>query len=318
MKKSKLLMALVALIQIGSANGGSFEDQFHEHMLEVGWKQSLMELDRYTSDEQRYILERALLSFGPDPIPREPERQANFEKAQSVLLSAPGHAKYYQDKINKMRDELLAATKLSHEEQLRMEEEGQEIPHEPSYLGDTQIAIRTLKYMPSAETVSVLGYFLNDPVGRDGKSFLGSPLKLPGDSGPYLSNAEIATEVIRVLGIEQPPFKDNKGVITPAEIDAWKDWWNEVKSGKRTYRFIGSSVEYGPDGPAPKEVIQHVERDRKRDEEREAGHRKSPIAPEAAPTAAVATKPFSIAGILAACALIGAAVWYFLRGRKVA
>ena len=241
-----------------------------------------------------------------------------FSAAQKALLAIPGHAKYYQDKINKMRDELLAATKLSHEEQLRMEEEGQEIPHEPSYLGDTQIAIRTLKYMPSAETVSVLGYFLSDPVGRDGKSFLGSPLKLPGDSGPYLSNAEIATEVIRVLGIEQPPFKDNKGVITPAEIDAWKDWWNEVKSGKRTYRFIGSSVEYGPDGPATKEVIQHAERDRKRDEEREAGHRKSPIAPEAAPTAAVATKSFSIAGILAACALIVAAVWYFLRGRKAA
>lgn len=317
MKKSKLLMALVALIQIGSTNGGSFEDQFHERMLEVGWKQSLMELERYTSNEQRYILERALLSFGPDPIPREPERQANFKKAQSILLSAPGHAKYYQDKIDKMRAELLAHWQKPPEERLRIEEESQNYPSEAEYLSDIAISINTLRFMPSAETVSVLGYFLNDPVGRDGMSILGRSLHR-GDSGPHLSNAELATDVIRDLGIEQPPFRDNKSVITPAEIDAWKDWWNEVKSGKRTYRFIGSSVEYGPDGPATKEVVQHVERDRKRDEEREAGHRKSPIAPEAAPTAAVATKPFSIAGILAACALIGAAVWYFLGGRKVA
>jgi len=319
MKKLILLLTLIAIIPVGSANGGSFEDQFHEHMLEVGWKQSLIELDRYSTGEQRYILERALLAFGPDSIPRTPERQANFEKAQSTLLSIPGHAKYYQDKIEKMRAELLENSKKTREEIIQMHIDGKKVLDEPNYLSDSEVALRTLKFMPSAETVSVLGHFLNDPVGRDGKSLLGHPLSNPGDDfGPRLSHAEVATEMIRALGIEHPPFRDSKGTITPEEIDAWKDWWNEVKDGKRTYRFIGSKIEYGPDGPATKEVIQHAERDRKRDEEREAGHRKTSTAPETGSAVATVAKPFSLAGILAACALVGGAIWYCLRSRKAA
>ena len=317
MKKLLLLIALAVLLPCRSAKCVSFEDQFHERMLEIGWTRSLAEFNRYSTDEQRYILERALLAFGPDPIPRETERQANFEKAQTSLLAIPGHAKYYQDKIDKMRAELLANSKKSDEERNRLQSEGHDVLDESTYLSDTGIAIRTLRVLPSAETVSVLGYFLNDPVLRDGKTLLGNRL-IPGDYTPHRSNAELATDDIRQLGIEHPPFKDFKGVITPDEIDAWKDWWNEVKDGKRTYRFIGSKVEYGPDGPASKEVIKHVERDRKRDEERETGHRKSPIAPATDSPAAEAAKPLSITGILAACALIGAAVWYFLRGRKLA
>ena len=255
----------------------------------------------------------SLASYGE----MDEEQKIIFNRAQTNLLSIPGHAKYYQEKIDKMRAELLANTKKTHEELKNMQDEGNDVLDEPTYLGDSQIALRTLRYMPSAETVTVLGYFLNDSVGRDGKTFLGTPLKMPGDTGPHLCNAELATDVIRVLGIEHPPFNDSKGVITPAEIDAWKDWWNEVKDGKRTYRFIGSEVEYGPDGPAATEAIQHVERDRKRDEERETGQRKTTISPEAASAAAMTTKSLPIAGILAAFALIGAAVWYYLRRRRM-
>ncbi len=287
--------------------------------MEVGWKQSLMELDRYSLDEREDILASALVAIGPDPIPRDAVRQEIFEIAQSRLLAIPGHAKAYQDKIDKMRAEVLANSKKSFEELKEMQDEGHEVIDDTVYVSEAEKAIRTLKFMPSAETVSVLGYFLNDPVGRDGKTLLGKPY-WRGDAAPALCNAELATDTIRVLGIENPPFRDNKGVITPEEIDTWKDWWNEVKSGKRTYRFMGSNVEYGPDGPASQEAIQHVERDQRRDEEREAGHRKSAIAPapEASSPATVASQPFSIVGILAAFAMIGAAVWYFLRGRKAA
>jgi len=241
-----------------------------------------------------------------------------FHAAQEALLSIPGHAKYYQDKIDKMRTELLENSKRTREEIIQMHAHGKKVLDQPEYLSDTEVAIRTLKFMPSAETVSVLGYFLNDPVGRDGKTLLGRPSARSGDSPPALSNAQLATDVIRDLGIEHPPFRDPKGVITSEEIDSWKDWWNQVKEGKRTYRFIGSKIEYGPDGPAAKEVIQRSERNQKRDEEREIGHKKSTTAPESGSVAGVAAKPLSIAGILAACALVGAAVWYFVKGRTVA
>ena len=57
MRELILLVALVAIIPIGSANGGSFEDQFHEHMLEVGWKQSLMDLDRCLGRPQKQMVD---------------------------------------------------------------------------------------------------------------------------------------------------------------------------------------------------------------------------------------------------------------------
>jgi hypothetical protein len=238
-----------------------------------------------------------------------------FHAAQAALLSIPGHAKYYQDKIDKMRDELLANSRRTSEELKNMQDAGHDVLDEPTYLSETAIAIRTLRFMPSAETVSVLGYFLNDPVGRDGKTFLGTSLKMEGDTGPRLSNAHVATDSIRVLGIERPPFNDSKGTITPEEIDAWKDWWNEVKDGKRTYRFIGSPIEYGPDGPAVKEAIQRAQLNMKRDEERATGHRKAVPATGATSENARTRMASSIAGVLAACMLVAGAVWYFLRSR---
>ena len=316
MIKSKYLIPilLLATLLAGSAD-------WYKHWNAAGntwyekWNNVLNTVDTLSVDERMDLLEKAV-NLGRDG-PLSGEHKEIFDRAQAILLSSPGHAKYYQDKIDKMRAELLANSKKTPEERKNMQDEGHDVLDESTYLSDTGIAIRTLRFLPSAETVSVLGYFLNDPVLRDGKTLLGNRL-IPGDYTPHRSNAELATDDIRQLGIEHPPFKDSKGVITPDEIDAWKDWWNEVKDGKRTYRFIGSKVEYGPDGPASKEVIKHVERDQKRDEERETGHRKSPITPATASPAAEAAKPLSITGILAACALIGAAVWYFLRGRKLA
>ncbi len=95
--------------------------------------------------------------------------------------------------------------------------------------------------------------------------------------------AELVVSSIHALGIEHPPFRELRanpnGGIFGGEVDAWKDWWNEVKEGRRTYRFMGSSIEYGSDGPASKELIQLVKCDRKRDDERAAGHRKSSTSP---------------------------------------
>lgn len=241
-----------------------------------------------------------------------------FCAAQKALLSIPGHAKYYQDKIDKMRAELLANTKKTPEELLRMHNEGHEVIDDTTYLSETEKSIRTLRYMPSSETVSVLGYFLNDPVGRDGKSLLGKTLKR-GDSGPYLSNAELSTDTIRDLGIEQPPFRDNKSVITPEEIDAWKDWWNEIKGGKRTYRFIGSKVEYGADGPATPELIEKAHTIRERDEKRAAGHTRRTNNEADSEKASETKERSSTLSILiaAAVAVLVSIAWYVRRRKSV-
>ncbi|MEO5713196.1 MAG: hypothetical protein ABIT37_06880 [Luteolibacter sp.] len=250
------------------------------------------------------------------------EQKSIFYKAQAELLAIPGHAKYYQDKIEEMRKKVLIDSKRTPQELEKMQNEGQEIMWESTYEHFREISLRTLQFMPSAETVSVLGHFLDDPEGKDGKNVIGRLIENGQDYAPRPRNAEQAAKSIRKLGIEHPPFQEpgpnpHDGLFE-GEVDAWQSWWSQIRDGKRTYRFIGSKIEYGADGPASKEVVQRAERDRKRDEEREVGHKKSAIAPETGSTAAVAAKPLSIAGILAACALIGGAVWYYLRGRKAA
>jgi hypothetical protein len=320
MKILLLLLALTVFYLGAKAYALTFEDQFHERLMEVGWKQSLLELDRYSSNERRYILGRALQAFGSDQIPRDPARQESLEMAQSALLAIPGHAKYYQDKIESLRAEVLANAKIP-EEVARMQQEGKQPIHGGDYNDFRKQAFRVLGLLPSSETVAVLGYFLNDPESRDGRNMKGELIPR-NDVQPYPPNCGAAYIAIANLGIENPPGgpKPDRRLYDYQldQVDAWKDWWNEIKAGKRTYRFIGSKIEYGPDGPASKEAIQRSERNRKRDEERAGGHRKSSSAPDTNSVVAQVTKPLSIAGILVALTLVTGAVWYFLRGRRVA
>lgn len=249
-----------------------------------------------------------------------PEESTVFNRAQSNLLAIPGHATYYQDKIESMRAEVLANAKKSEEELNAVLTDGRELANEWSYDRYCFLAFQTLQLMPSAETVAVLGHFLNDPEGRDGKSLVGSSLAGSDDSQGRSFNAMMAAMTIGNLGIEHPPYII-PGTLGATFIDAWKDWWNEVAAGKRTYRFTGSSIEYGPDGPVSAEKLQSIERDRRRDEERAAGHRPTPSAAASAatttsPATAITHQTSFLAGIVAAVAGIVAALWYFLRVRS--
>ena len=155
----------------------------------------------------------------------------------------------------------------------------------------------------------MLGHFLNDPEGRDGKDLLGY-LREGGDCVPFPPNCEASYGVVSKLNIADPPVEgivriQNSYIPDSLKIDAWKAWWNEVKDGRRTFRFIGSSIEYGADGPVSKNKAQQSETDRKGDAVGTARETNS-------------WKLSSIAGIIAACCLCVAAVWYYLRaaGRK--
>ncbi len=316
MKILILLLALAAFYLGAQAYALTFEDQFHERLMEVGWKQSLLELDRYSSDERRYVLGRALLAFGSDQIPRDPAKQENLQMAQSLLLAIPGHAKYYQDKLESMRAEALANARKPVAEVERLRDAGTLVDF-GAYDDFRQTVFPILGLLPSSESVAVLGHFLNDPESRDGR-YLTGELIPRSDFLVFPPNCAAAYIAIANLGIEHPPGgpKPDRRLYdyNLDQVDAWKDWWNEVKAGKRTYRFIGSPIEYGPNGPASKEVIERAERNH----EREGGHKKTSSGSESGSSISPVSQPLFIAGILAGCALLAAAVWYYLRGRRMA
>jgi hypothetical protein len=202
-----------------------------------------------------------------------------------------------------------------------MQDEGKEPTDEKSFERYYIDCMRTLAFMPSSETVSVLGFYLNDPSGSDGKTLLGNPKTKPGDDfTPEPSNANQAALAIRNLGIEKMPFKPSeqsqKGRwAVDEEVAAWKDWWNEVKAGKRTYRFIGSDIEYGPDGPASPEQLQKIERNRLREMSGSAGARLSRGKQEVVGTASSFSKPISIIAMIASCLLLAVGLLYFFSKR---
>jgi hypothetical protein len=210
-----------------------------------------------------------------------------FHAAQAALLAIPGHAKYYQDKIEQTRAFAKYYHGLSEEEQSKLQEQSREeearrnspvgnLTDRLDYDDVRSDAFNILGLLPSPETVAVLGHFLEDPEGRDGKDFRGYPIHIPGaDAGPPAPNCGKAYFALGRLGIEYPPIPPTNMedvVLDQEHVDAWTGWWNEVKTGKRTYRFKGSPIEYGADGPATKEQIDKARTTRERDEKRAAGH----------------------------------------------
>ena len=228
-----------------------------------------------------------------------------FHAAQRALLAIPGHANYYLDKIESLRSEVLenAAKPTAEIEAIRAA--GREVVDYNTYANACGMAFPVLGLLPSSETVAVLGHYLNDPEGRDGKTLLGDS-RYRGDVYPYPANAEEAAAAIGKLGIENPPWVKPKTISegdTDREVNAWKDWWNKVKEGKRTYRFIGSNVEYGPEGPVSMVKQRRQEMPGSSIGESTSNSTRTPAVPW-------------ILGILAICMACMVAAWCIIRMRS--
>lgn len=201
--------------------------------------------------------------------------------------------------------------KCAIENELRLKYGGK--PYWGPYDDFRSFAFNTLQHLPSPDTVRVVGAYLYDaeetqePITMD---------HVPDSFGPA-SNGSLVVDALKHL-IEKPPVGADRNYQKPSDISAWQIWYEQIKAGNRTFRFKGDPTEYDLNGPASKATVQRVERDRKRAAERIAGHKRNARGSEVESAIDQVSKPTSIAGILAACALVAGAVWYFLRGRKVA
>jgi hypothetical protein len=175
-----------------------------------------------------------------------------------------------------------------------------------------------LGQLPSPESVAVLGHFLEDPEGRDGEDLLGNPIHIGSDMSPPAPNCGKAYFALGKLGIEHPPIPPTKYedvVLNQERADAWKQWWSEIKSGKRTYRFIGSDIDYGPDGPATKEQLERIAKNQRR-EDRTSGNRGSaPAASEDKGTSVQTHSSSTYLVIGAVATLLASFAWYFRKTR---
>ncbi len=256
---------------------------------------------RAVSDEQTILdLSRIVRGIGSDLPNASEEAKRLYKEAFDLLKGIPGHAEYYRDKI------------LSAQERLQRHEG--ESPAS-QYLEEQMYGFQTLAHLHSPEGVRVIGEMLSNNWESPGNKTAG-----PAERIPVLS--EQATGILTKFPIKDKPFTDRLTMKTLGEArEAWRLWYEQIKSGNRTFRFEGDTTEYDLDGPASKVKVQHIERDRKRDAERTTGTRKSHDLHElpkkaTSSSGGVLSRPGIVAALVASGLLLIAALGIYMKKRR--
>lgn len=268
------------------------------------WNNVLNAVDSIPRDEKIEILGKAA-ALGTDPRMDEEKREI-FDRAQAALLAIPGHAEYYRDRINSTREKMEAALAAGNQADY------QTYRHQLS--DEIMYGFETLSQLPSVETVRVLGEFLFDERGYVKMPLDNTTEKQRYDSikhGPVYRISAKSLAALPIVGRLEPPRMEFGG---PEDTKAWKQWYQEIKDGKRTFRFEGDPTEYDLNGPAPKEKLERIALAAKRDGERRAKHEMMDVA--AVASVPPPTKTPLIALILAGLAVLGSLAWYFRKTKR--
>lgn len=230
--------------------------------------QAISEFTSMTSDTAIPALALRMAQVSrPDSPNFEKGDRPVFHAAQATLLSIPGHAQYYRDRILNAR--------LEYEEIKGRGKEGIDLEaNARTTLRNIQTeGFRAMAYLPSVETVRVLGEFLSDERGYT---------KLPPDptmdeielAGMEFPNCRGASEALVCLPFVSKPQDKNWMTMTYEDVAPWREWYEQIKAGTRTFRFEGDPTEYDLNGPAPQEKLERIARADKRDAERTGGKKK--------------------------------------------
>lgn len=196
-------------------------------------REMAQEAYRKTPDEVVPLLGEGLRKLTLKNIFQVKERVEVYDLVQSTLLNIPGHARYFAEEIKR---------------------EQKEVANYPTITGprcnyDRNRAkyFNTLALLPSPETIAVLGEFLADDIDTP------QPLMSPdSDWGENpRANSYAASVTISAIGLRDAPAdKKSYGANPETHLAKSRAWWDEVKSGKRTFSFQGQNVEYRfkPDG----------------------------------------------------------------------
>ena len=297
------LILLALYLQSGICGAEwSKEQRLRENQQLDLWQKKLSEINNLSGETKIEELSLGLVSmaFRKQFGGRDPKTDVLYLEIQAALLAIPGHAEYYRNRI------------------LQAEERYKSVPVDApgttwqEYRNEISNVFQIFPHLHSPEGVRVLGeLFSNDWVPSDNETAVLSEKFVP--------LSVCARVALQKFPIQGKPFKEPITKLNAEDAQAaWELWYEQIKAGNLTFRFEGDPTEYDLNGPAPKEKLVRIERDRKRDEERATGLHKSPAGQETGTARPPIAKPSAIAGLMAALAVCLAAVWYFLRGRRVA
>jgi hypothetical protein len=152
-----------------------------------------------------------------------------YGKLQAELVSIPGHARYFADSIESERKKV---------EDVRFN-----LGPRIDYDLNRRLAFETLAHLPSPETIKVLGDYLSDE--RDLHEM--TPEETKGEScisGGSTGNSTYSTKALEQSALRDKPYREGTVYDFKVAKAAWRTWWEEIKSGKRTFSFVDQKVEY--------------------------------------------------------------------------
>ena len=248
----KWILALLLLTLGGTVGLFSQDlDVFTQREIEMGnrrverWSQFLSELPPPSNEENLDIEELALavsslnLNFRPKGIWRGEEVNELYWQARRRLLAHEGHATHFVDQIIKIHE--------------RLEADETNWPLARSRIA---IPINRLKDMPSHDAVTGLMPLLEMQSNWVGNRFYGREQILYRGQRPddgSLTIAGMASLALSEMGIIDgapktvtlPNGQKLQGLVDgDFLVVAWKEWWQEVVDGKRTFGFEGDPNRY--------------------------------------------------------------------------
>lgn len=220
------------------------------------------------------------------------DKREIFNRAQTALLAIPGHAEYYRDRINEARRKVDVLPPDSVERG----------PLRGMLYNEQMNGFQTLSQLPSAETIRVLGEFLFDDRGT-----------LPGDGEQAAVERPISRDAATALSklplVARPVTSKESG---REDTPTWRLWYQQVKAGTRTFRFVGDPKEYNlRDMMQQQAAVDSTVRP--------PGHATVDRPPAGPAGDSKTNTPSSVtwpALIAAGLVILAAAGWYCLRARK--
>jgi hypothetical protein len=242
MKYLKILLVIISFSGITFGEEAEVISAAKLQEIQKGMQQMrdlLQQAPNLPPEEAIPLLGLAVYKTSHNRIYKVPERVELHDQLEQALIAIPGHAEYYQNKINTAQENLDRSIEVSTTSGTNRTENLKSVLRSAQNDG-----FMILGELPSPETIRVLGEMLFDERGVIKKE------NASDNSDAFLMQtptSQLAASLLEKM-IESPPLIDLPGTYF-SDLGPWKNWYHQVKEGNRTYRFKGNPTEYDLNGP---------------------------------------------------------------------
>ena len=316
----KAISYLIFFLQIAMLTAATTrwteEDRNLESQQIALWRAKVSASSTWTDEGKltEFTLGLKSMSYRSEMDGHDPEIDIIYKQIQEVVVSIPDHAKYFTDPIEESYGLNAKRVRLFESQpEWKAAGENAKLTDEGS-LGMFNLIsgmwgdcgeicsknLRMLGHIPSTESVRALGRYLRE---RDEPDIEIHP--------PY--TGELAVESLTEL-ISDGPMQTE--LVSVDDVPKWQQWFDEVKAGKRTFRFVGSDEIYTLDGPADAATLKRIKEEKMTSQRPD--RTKKHFTPSDAPAGTNQKGTVFHGGLLAAILLCLAALAFLLKRRNVA